>query len=206
MNINDSNFPMVKLLGYDSFNAPATLPLKTYSASIAPPARIVESLIENIKYIHSRNSRVGKDQHKTYFVEEQLFRKIDEDLPFRNMHFERFTSDKINTCTGTMLFASIGQIVYTILDQEETQNLKNVDGVYISIASFESNIFISYEEAIITSEAVTLSDIAYYSRGVQAGGMLSSVITFLSYLKTKKELNPLDKNSNETADSVYYVD
>jgi hypothetical protein len=206
MTITDSNFPLLKILSYDSINTPAQFPLKTHSTDINNNPRTIEKLVENIRYIQSRNTLLGKEQHRNCYIGKDLFQKIDQDQTFREVHFERFISNQIKTCTGAMLFANTGQIVYTIIDNEETRRVKNLDGAYIGIACFEANFFISFEEAIINAAAVKLTDISYYSGGVQPGGMLASVVTFLSYLKTKKELIPLGRNSNTTAEKVYFVD
>jgi hypothetical protein len=207
MEINEKNFPLVKILAYNSSNSPAKFPLKTLSTEINNSPRTIERLIENIKYIHSRNTFLGKEQHLNCYLGKDLYHQIDENEHFRQKHIGIFTGEKIKTSTGTMLYADSGQMVYTVLNKRETKGLKNLDGVYISIASFLGNVFINFEECILTDDnGMKFTDVSFYSKRVPEGTMVAFVITFLSYLQTKKELNLLEKKSNTTSEKVYYVD
>lgn len=120
--------------------------------------------------------------------------------------FTDFFKVYIKPTYGVITFKGGGQYVYILLSKQDSLSLKNVNGRYMATALFKGNFFIGFEEAVITEQGLKVLDTGHYSNGMDIGGYLSFVIIFLSYLKGKSKLIPLNAEQNKTTEIILQVD
>lgn len=206
MNINESSFPLVKTLAYDS-NTPSKIKLNTLNTVVQKKhPRAIDRVDENLSYIQAKNQLAGRSLHQNYWVDQQLLTKIEQDEVFRKQQYVSFNSSALPSSSGTLLHEPRWQTVYLLLDHDETWGLKRFNGVYLGVASFDKDHLLAFEEGIFMDNGIKLTDISYYSSNMTAGSLLAAITTFLAYLQHQTKPILLDHHFNSTTQDIYYVD
>jgi len=132
------------------------------------------------------NSLAKENKSTNYMIEDGLFRIMDGgDCKFCGLQYGNFFRDEVPAKHGTVIFRKGGNCVYLLLDRERTKALKGVNGRYICTAFFLKDLFIGFEEAIITDENLAIMHNGYYEEGMIKGGYLAFVIVTLAYAHNK---------------------
>ena len=205
MAITYTNFPLLLFLSYDKDTAPEGLPFEVLEPSALTFLQSASGLHDIFSYIGAKNSLGKGPGHTNYRLTDALFHQINSDDHFRGTHFSGFLSRYVKPTTGLIIFREDGQYVYMLLGKHETKELKKADGRHIATAFFKENVFIGFEEAIITEKGLEVWHTGYYSNDMELAGYLSFVAIFLSYLQSMKNLPLLNQEENTTKEAIYSV-
>jgi len=185
MNITYNSYPSLLFLSYNKENAPAELPFEVPSMQVKQYLSKCKSYQELFAFIAVKNSIENKNTTTNYHLSDTAFNMVEHADHFRNGQFRNFFENYVKPQHGTILFKQGGQYVYLLLGKNETKKLKNKDGRYIAVALFKENLFIGFEEAIITDKGVDVIPGGHY-QGMDIGGYISFCIITLAYANNKQ--------------------
>lgn len=208
MEITYSKFPLLFYLSYDKESAPDELPFEVVSTEVRYYLGNAKGFHDLFAYIAVKNTleKEKRITHNNYSISDSLFHKIDRDECFRATEFLKVFKEYIKPSTGTIIFKDGGQYVYWLLGVQETKVLKGENGQYIAIAFFKENLFIGFEEAIVTNNDLQIMKTGHYSDNMDIGSHLSFVLIFLGYLHQKTAFPLLSNEKNKTSEIIYYVE
>jgi len=193
---------MLLFLSFDKETAPAELPFEVMNEK-GGKALSKEGFQEMFAYINVENTFRKGNSTTNYLLSDGLFTKIDSDEAFRNKLFRYFFSHYVGSKHGMALYKNGGQYVYMLLGEKETKAVKNEEGRYICAAMFVKNLFIGFEEAVITERGLEVLPTGHYEMGMPVGGYLSFVIVTLAYVEGLGEL-PIYK-SDAVKEKIYLL-
>ncbi|WP_188930057.1 hypothetical protein [Puia dinghuensis] len=187
-------------------NAPQELPFQAENNEAKNYLKGAVGLHEFFGYTIAKKEFKREEKHLNYLIPDELCFKIDGDSHFRNSNFSTFLNCYIKPKTGTILCRDGGQYCFILLGKHETKELKKTEGRYIAAALFMENIFLGFEEGVITEKGLQVWHTGYYSNAMDIGGFLSFVMVFLAYLNSKDNLSLVGKDINNTSEIIYLVD
>ena len=157
---------------------------------------------EMFGFVASMNTLNKKDTTTNYLVTPETLDLYHNDKKFRYYQFHDFCKSDIKTQYGTLLFPNGGQFVYVVMGKPETKAVKNLKGNYLCAASFQSNLFIGFEEGIIINEGLDDMPTSYFSDGATNGAYLAFIIICLSYAQKQA---PLKQYQTQKIKETIYI-
>jgi len=186
--ITYNDYPALLYTSFDKDDAPNELPFNVKDTGVRDYLSQCKGFKDLFLCIGIYNSIAKENTTTNYRIEDRLFRKMDGgDFKFCEIQYDNFFRDKIEPKHGTVMFKEGGNYVYMLLGRDGTKALKGMNGRYICSAFFQKNLFIGFEEAIITDKGLLgVMNTGYYEGGMDLGSYLSFVIVTLAYANNKK--------------------
>lgn len=182
MEIGYNEYPSVLYTSFQKEDAPQELPFEVVNEKTHNYLSQCTGFREMFALIAVKNTLNKGNACVYFYLEDNLFGKIDGYDYFRNSQFRNFFSSYVKPKCGAILFHDSGQYVYMLLGKQETKKLKNRNGRYIAVALFKKNVFIGFEEGIILDEGgVDVFPTGEYASGMDRGGFISFVLITLAY-------------------------
>lgn len=193
--ITYKNYPALLFCSYDKDNAPDELPFVMPDTETLQRVSVSKGFQQLFSFIAVKNTM--KAESNNYFLQESIFNKVEFNPDFRNEQFSSFITEYVKPKYGCILFKSGGTYVYNLLGVNDTKNLHKKDGRYISVALFKEDVFLGFEEAIITKKGVEVFNTGIYTGGMEIGGYISFCMIVLAYSKNKTSILELDSVSEK---------
>lgn len=185
-NINYTYYPLVLFTSFDEKEEVDELPFVLESEKVKAYFDKYKGVQELFGYIGAKNSVKGKNNCTYYYLDDNLFSRIEFDDFFRQRNFSRFFQDyHIESKYGVILFAGGGQYIFSLLGKDETKKLYSRDGKYVSTALFRKNAFVGFEEGVLIDNGIEVLPTGYYTGGMDIGGYLSFMLITLGYAGDK---------------------
>lgn len=195
MKITYTLFPALLFCSYNKDNAPDGLPLIIDSEETKTKISKAQGLIDLLPSIAAYNT-LGESP-KNYWLNDTLYNKVEFDEQFRQTHFARFFSVNHKRKYGVICFQNGGQYVY-LLDHKISGQATLTCALYLS------NVFIGYEQAVITEQGVGIEGDGIYAADMVTGGYISFVAVALSALAEKPSKKVSDQ-FNSTSEIIYEI-
>lgn len=184
--ITYNEYPLLLFTSFDKDNAEDELPFKVQEESIIKYLSGSRGFNEMLALIGVKNTIMKGNSNTNYYLEDNLFERVDNDSDFRNRNFASFFSQKPKPENGVIMFKGRGQYVYLLLSETETRQMKEKKGMYFAVALFKNDFFIGFEEGYIQARGIEVENSGYYASGMDKGGYISFVIVTLSYAAGKE--------------------
>ncbi len=181
MDITYNNYPTILYTSFDNKSAPPELPFRVISDNVSNYLSRCTGFSDLFSYISTKNTIENINTNTYYYLDNNVFNKIDSDNQFRNQYFTNIFKEYIKPRFGAILLPGGGQYVYAFLDTHETKRVKGRSGRYIASALFQNDFFIGFEEGYLTQEGITVEQGGHYDGGMDKGGFISFVMITLSY-------------------------
>ncbi len=197
--INYDDYPALLHTSFTKDDAPRELPFEVVSKSVRDYLAHCKGFNEMFALIAVKNTLKGENTNAHFYLDDNLFHKIDDDYGFRNDMFRKFFTEYIKPKNGVILFKNGGQYVYMLLGAQETKKLKKRDGRYIAAALIVGNFFVGFEEGYITDKGVKVERTGHYESDMPVGGYISFVLITLAF--AGDDYNTLV--SSETSEKIF---
>lgn len=194
--ITYDEYPLLLHTSFTQKDAPDELPFEVVSTSVQNYLSNCNGYKEMFALIAIKNSLEKENSNTHYWLNNNLFNKVDSDDYFRNTNFRNFFGIYLKSQNGTILFKDGGQYLYMLCDVKETKNIKNKDGRYIAVALFRKNFFIGFEEGYISERGIQIAETGHYENNMPIGGYISFVLITLGYANNR-ELSLLESPTKE---------
>lgn len=184
--ITYNNYPLLLFTSFDKDNATDELPFEVQNESERKYLSESKGFNEMFPLIAVKNTIMKENSNTNYYLEDNLFERIDNDIDFRNRNFASFFTKNNMPSSGVIMFKDGGQYVYLLLSEKVTRQIKKKDGIYFAVALFKNNFFIGFEEGYIQKKGgIKLENSGYYA-GMDKGGYISFAVITLSYAAGKE--------------------
>lgn len=197
--IDYNTYPLLLHTSFAKDDAPAELPFEVASADVRNYLSDCKGYQEMFAYIAIRNTVKKENSNTHYYLNDDLFHRIDGDDRFRNDNFRNFFLSYVKPKNGVILFKDCGQYLYVLLGVQETKKLKRRYGRYIAVALFKGDFFIGFEEGYITDSGIQVEHTGHYENGMDIGGYISFVLITLGFAGEKE----LQLSETTTIEKVY---
>lgn len=205
MEITYDQYQLIKFLSSNRDNAPKDFTFEALNVAAREFTKRSLSFQNLLGAIIARNSFTHFTPHQNYYLSTRLQFKTDSDVSFRNAHFTKFLHSSLSNISGNILLDK-GQYVYLLLNEHQTNVVKELEGKYFAVALFKNNLFIGFEEGLIRGNKLDVLPGGYYSAGMDVGGYLSFSAIFLSYLTQKTDHPLLKKEINKTDEKIFFIE
>ncbi|WP_146202330.1 hypothetical protein [Dyadobacter jejuensis] len=185
MKITYHSYPMLLHTSFDKENAPDVLPFVMPDEKTIKKVQANKGFQQLLPTIAIKNTVAGKNATTNIYLSDTTFQKVEYDEYFRNTQFRQFFTSSIKPKYGTILMKEGATYVYMLLSKQETKGLKNLDGCYIAVALFIRDVFLGFEEGVITNNGIEVNQTGIYNGGMDIGGYISFVIITLSHAEGK---------------------
>lgn len=194
--ITYTSYPTLLFSSYTKDTAPSELPFRCGSESdrvFLSQSTCFHNLFPTIATFNSLGG-----SPKNYWLSNSQFNDVDSNDIFRNFHFAKFLSSKIELKYGVITMRDGGQYMYILLPSNISQKMKGVNAPYFCVALFSNDLFIGIEECFIIG-GMDILPTGRYNSGMDKGGYLSFAAIALSFLLDAD----IQASNNQTSEFIF---
>lgn len=180
MNITYTAFPLLLFCSYDMQTAPEDLLFEVFDIETHNKLSKTKGFGDIFSYMAVKNSNAKANTTVNYHLSENTFKSVEYDDNFRMKNFNYFFSNYVPGKSGCIMFADGGTYVYCLKSVQETKALHKEDGRMFSVAFFNKNLFLGFEEGIIKNQ-LSVKPTGIYVQDMPPGGYLSFCSIVLGY-------------------------